>query len=79
MVKFIELTEFKFKTVKLEEIENILNIAVSLFGSVFFKTWMGAICAHLLSLYSDEFKGTILFLMKMFPERTNTFYFRLDF
>jgi hypothetical protein len=40
---------------------------------------MGAICAHILSLYSDEFKGTIPFLKKMFPKRSSTFYFRLDF
>ncbi|HCW08855.1 MAG TPA: hypothetical protein DGG95_15980 [Cytophagales bacterium] len=48
-------------------------------GSVFFKTWLGAICAHILSLYSEEFKGTIPFFKQMFPKRSPVFYFRLDF
>lgn len=50
-----------------------------IFGSIFFKTWLGAICAHILSLYSSEFKGTIPFLKNIFPDRSNAFYFRLDF
>jgi len=56
-----------------------LEILIIVFGSVFFKTWIGAVCAHILSLYSEEFKGTIPFLSKMFPNRSETFYFRMDF
>lgn len=56
-----------------------MEILITIFGSIFFKTWLGAVCAHILSLYSDEFKGTIPFLEKMFPKKSATFYFRLDF
>lgn len=56
-----------------------MDILIIIFGSVFFKTWIGAICAHILSLYSDEFKGTIPFLNKVFPNKSTTFYFRMDF
>ena len=56
-----------------------MEIILTIFGSIFFKTWLGAICAHILSLYSTEFKGTIPFLKKMFPDKSSTFYFRLDF
>jgi hypothetical protein len=59
--------------------EKVLDAIALVFGSTFFKTWMGAICAHILSLYSDEFKGTIPFLQKIFPNKSTTFYFRLDF
>ncbi|MEB3800748.1 hypothetical protein INQ45_06595 [Flavobacterium columnare] len=55
-----------------ELISNIL-------GNVFFQTWLGAVCAHLLSLYSDEFKGTIPFVKKLIPNKSETFYFRIDF
>lgn len=60
-------------------LEKMLDIIVLIFGSIFFKTWLGAVCAHILSLYSEEFKGTIPFLKKMFPKKSTTFYFRLDF
>ena len=30
-------------------------------------------------MYSDDFKGTKPFLEKMFPNKSTTFYFRLDF
>ncbi|MDX8553275.1 hypothetical protein MK851_06490 [Tenacibaculum sp. 1B UA] len=56
-----------------------MEIITIIFGSIFFKTWLGAICAHILSLYSEEFKGTIPFLKKIFPEKKPAFYFRLDF
>ena len=52
---------------------------LEIFGNIFFQTWLGAICAHILSLYSDGFKGTVPFLRKFFPEKNDTFYFRLDF
>ena len=42
-------------------------------------TWVGAVCAHILSLYSDNFNGTMVFLKRMFPNRSETFYFRIDF
>jgi hypothetical protein len=57
----------------------LLDIMTLIFGSIFFQTWLGAICAHLLSLYSDEFKGTIPFLKRLFPSKSNTFYTRIDF
>lgn len=44
-----------------------------------FQTWLGAVCAHLLSLYSDDFKGTIPFVKKLLPKKSDTFYFRIDF
>ncbi|SHF69544.1 hypothetical protein SAMN05444483_10280 [Salegentibacter echinorum] len=44
-----------------------------------FLTWIGSICGHILSLYSDDFKGTKPFLRKMFPDKKEAFYFRIDF
>ena len=40
--------------------------------------WFGAICGHMLSLYSDDFKGTQPFLRKLVPCRKDTFYIRVD-
>ncbi|MDR1891236.1 MAG: hypothetical protein LBQ23_03640, partial [Puniceicoccales bacterium] len=48
-------------------------------SSTFFTTWLGAVCAHILSLYAAELKGTIPFFKKIFPKRSAAFYFRLDF
>lgn len=48
-------------------------------NNIFLQTWLGALCGHMLSLYSDEFRGTIPFLEKLLPNKSNTFYFRLDF
>jgi hypothetical protein len=48
-------------------------------GNIFFQTWLGAVCAHLLSLYSDDFKGTIPLVKKLFPNKSDTLYFRIDF
>ncbi len=42
-------------------------------------SWFGAICGHILSLYSDDFKGCQPFLKKMFPNKKETFYVRFDF
>ena len=42
-------------------------------------SWFGSICGHILSLYSDDFKGSQPFLKKMFPNKNETFYVRLDF
>lgn len=44
-----------------------------------FLSWFGAVCGHILSLYSDDFKGCQPFLRKMFPEKKDTFYVRIDF
>ncbi|MBK8954093.1 MAG: hypothetical protein IPM34_00865 [Saprospiraceae bacterium] len=44
-----------------------------------FITYIGALCGHILSIYSSEFKGAIPFLEKMFPNKTETFYFRANF
>jgi len=51
----------------------------ALIGNIFFQTWLGAVCAHLLSLYSDDFKGTVPFIKKLVPARSETFYYRIDF
>jgi len=56
-----------------------LETLISIISSTFFTTWLGAVCAHILSLYSSEFKGTIPFFKKIFPKKSSTFYFRLDF
>lgn len=41
--------------------------------------WFGAVCGHILSLYSGKFKGCQPFLKKIFPDRSETFYVRFDF
>lgn len=41
--------------------------------------WFGAVCGHILSLYSKDFKGTQPFLKKMFPGKQDPFYARFDF
>jgi len=56
-----------------------MEIVMSIIGNKYFQTWIGAMCAHLLSLHSDDFKGTIPFIKKFFPSRSETFYFRVDF
>jgi glucan phosphoethanolaminetransferase (alkaline phosphatase superfamily) len=40
--------------------------------------WIGAICTHILSFYSTNFKGTIPFLMRLIPGKSEAFYFRID-
>ncbi len=56
-----------------------MDIFNNIIGNIFFQTWLGAVCAHLLSLYSDDFKGTIPFVKKLLPNKSKTFYFRIDF
>lgn len=56
-----------------------MDIFNNIIGHIFFQTWLGAVCAHLLSLYSDDFKGTIPFVKKLLPNKSKTFYFRIDF
>ena len=56
--------------------EDIFN---KIIGNVFLQTWVGALCAHLLSLYSEDFKGTIPFIKKLIPNKSETLYFRIDF
>lgn len=60
-------------------INKTLEILILVVGSTFFKTWLGALCAHVLSLYSSEFNGTIPFIKNIFPNRSDKFYFRWDF
>lgn len=55
------------------------DLIQSILSDHFFQTWIGSICGHILSLYSEDFKGTKPFLQKMFPNKTDTFYFRFDF
>lgn len=57
----------------------MIDIITSIFENHYFQTWLGSVCGHVLSLYSDEFKGSKPFLEKMFPNQSDTFYFRLDF
>ncbi len=59
--------------------QQIISGILKLFNNYFFLTWLGAICTHILSLYSDDFKGTIPFFKKLIPKKNTTFYFRLDF
>ena len=40
--------------------------------------YMGSICAHMLSLNAEGFKGTIPFLKRFFPNKSETLYFRID-
>lgn len=42
-------------------------------------TYLGAICGHIMSIYSSEFKGAMPFLEKFFPNKQAVFYFRIDF
>lgn len=55
---------------------DIYNIIID---SLFLQTWVGALCAQLLSLNSNEFNGTIPFVKKVVPNKSDTFYFRMDF
>ncbi|MFB9842505.1 hypothetical protein [Mucilaginibacter ginsenosidivorans] len=43
-----------------------------------FLTWIGALCGHILSLYSHDFAGAKPFLEKIFPDHSNKFYDRLE-
>lgn len=40
--------------------------------------WIGAFCTHILSFYRGDFKGTIPFLEKLIPGKSEAFYFRFD-
>lgn len=42
-------------------------------------TYFGALVVPILSLYPKEFKGALTFLQKMFPNKSERFYFLLDF
>ena len=50
-----------------------------LITSPFFLAYLGAICAHILSLYGDNFNGTVPFLKKIIPKKSDTFHNRIDF
>ncbi len=43
------------------------------------ETWIGAIIAHMLTVYGKDFKGAIPFLTQLVPGKTPAFYFRLNF
>lgn len=47
--------------------------------STVFLTYIGALCGHILSLYSEDFKGAVPFLEKIFPNKSQKFYSRIDF
>lgn len=40
--------------------------------------WLGALCCHMLSMYSDNFDGTQPFLKKFFPNHSEKFYVRIN-
>lgn len=48
-------------------------------NNLFFVTWIGAIIGHILSLYKPEFRRTIPFIRGLIPNKSDTFYFRMDF
>jgi hypothetical protein len=52
---------------------------VQFFTNPIFFTWIGALCGHILSLYSKDFRGTKPFLEKLLPNKSETVYFRIDF
>jgi hypothetical protein len=56
-----------------------MNLVTKILESVYFQAWIGALCSHMLSLNIKEFQGTIPFLKKLFPLKSDTFYFRMDF
>ena len=56
-----------------------MQLLIEIFGNIFIQTWLGALCGHLLSLYSDDFKGTVPFIKKLIPNKSDTLYFRIDF
>lgn len=56
-----------------------MDVIYNIVGNIFFQTWLGALCAHLLSLYSEDFKGTIPFIKKLIPNKSDAIYFRIDF
>ena len=55
------------------------NWLFSIINNTFFFTWIGALCGHILSLYSLDFKGTKPFLEKIIPKKSETLYIRIDF
>lgn len=50
-----------------------------LITNTIFLTWLGALCGHILSLYSKDFNGTKTFLEKLFPGKKDKFYNWIDF
>ena len=48
-------------------------------GSIFFWTYLSTIICHILSFYTIEFNGSKTFFNKIIPNKSNTFYERLDF
>jgi len=56
-----------------------MNHWLSLYWSILVVTYFGALCGHVLSLYSPKFKGLTPFLEKFLPGKSATIYFRLDF
>lgn len=49
------------------------NITLLLFS------WLGALIGHILSIYDKEFKGIHFIMEKLFPNREDLFYDRVDF
>ena len=50
---------------------NVADIILDIATKPCILAWFGAVCGHILSLYSDDFKGTQPFLKKMFPEKSD--------
>lgn len=56
-----------------------MEIFSDIIGNIFFLTWVGALCGHILSLYANDFLGTKPFLERILPNKSDTFYYRMDF
>ncbi len=50
-----------------------------LFINEYFITWLGCVCAHILSLYNPSFEGIRPFVSKLIPNKSNVFYNWIDF
>lgn len=57
----------------------LTNSVPSILSTTFLQIWLGAICAHMLSLNSPELTGTVQFMKRFLPSKSDTFYFRFDF
>ena len=51
----------------------------TLVNNQFFVVYFGALVGHIFSLNKKEFKGTLLFLSRLIPDKNDKFYHRMDF
>jgi hypothetical protein len=67
----------------LNQFTELFTFTFNVISSSAVLTWVGAMCGHILSLYSNDFSsndfsGTRPFLEKILPNKSDTFYHRLD-